>query len=402
MTYQQTVDYLFNRLPAYQKIGITAYKADLSNTIKLCDILNHPENNFKSIHVAGTNGKGSTCHMLASIFQEAGYKVGLYSSPHLIDFRERVKINGEMISQEEVISFVEAYKLEFEDIDLSFFEWTTALAFHTFSEQNVDIAIIETGLGGRLDSTNVIIPELSIITNISKDHNSILGNTLEEISIEKAGIIKPNIPVVVGEQSINLKKIFQNKAKQENSEITFSEKQFTYTTDLKGIYQVKNINTCVTAIKLLQEEWNITEENIVNGLNNVVKNTNLNGRWQKISTNPKVICDVGHNEAGISEIVNQLKLENYKHLHIVWGMANDKDVSKIIDLLPKSAQYYLCAAKINRALSLDNLIEIFTKKNLTFTSYSSVKEALEMAKNIAQNNDLIFVGGSTFTVAEIF
>ncbi len=404
MNYQQTLTYLFEQLPMYQRMGKAAYKSDLTNTIELCKILGNPENKFKSIHVAGTNGKGSTSHMLASVFQEAGYKVGLYTSPHLKDFRERVKINGEMISENYVVDFVEKYKSQFELINLSFFEWTVGLAFTFFSEQKVDIAIIETGLGGRLDSTNVVTPELSIITNIGIDHTQFLGETLKEIAGEKAGIIKTNIPVVISEEQEEIKTVFNDKANALNSPIYFASKVIknTYESDLKGLYQAKNIKGVVLAISILKENgWMITEDNLKNGLLNVVENTGLLGRWQTLITDPLVICDTGHNEAGIKEVLTQLSHIKYNKLHVVFGAVNDKSIDKILDMLPKTATYYFCQAKIPRALDVNELSVLAKAKGLKGVSFKSVAEALLGAKNKADKDDLIFVGGSTFVVAEV-
>lgn len=401
MTYEQTVDYLFNRLPNYQKQGKSAYKADLSNITSLCNILGNPQDKIKTIHVAGTNGKGSTCHMLASIFQEAGYKVGLFTSPHLLDFRERVKINGEMIPKENVISFVDEYQLKFELIEPSFFEWTTSLAFYHFAQQKVDVAIIETGLGGRLDSTNIINPELSIITNISLDHANILGDTLEQIAVEKAGIIKSHIPVIVGEQSEKIKAIFTTIAKKKDSKVHFSLTQNNYTTDLKGEYQNQNISTILKAIGVLKSAWNISNENIEAGLNRVIANTNLRGRWEILSEHPKTICDVGHNEAGIKSIIEQIQKEQFDKLHVVWGMANDKEIIKILTLLPMDAHYYFCAADSNRSLDTETLQKEALNVGLYGNSYPSVKKALDAANKMANTKDFIFIGGSTFTVAEV-
>lgn len=401
MTYEQTVDYLFNRLPNYQKQGKSAYKADLSNITSLCNILVNPQDKIKTIHVAGTNGKGSTCHMLASIFQEAGYKVGLFTSPHLLDFRERVKINGEMIPKENVISFVDEYQLKFELIEPSFFEWTTSLAFYHFAQQKVDVAIIETGLGGRLDSTNIINPELSIITNISLDHANILGDTLEQIAVEKAGIIKSHIPVIVGEQSEKIKAIFTTIAKKKDSKVHFSLTQNNYTTDLKGEYQNQNISTILKAIGVLKSAWNISNENIEAGLNRVIANTNLRGRWEILSEHPKTICDVGHNEAGIKSIIEQIQKEQFDKLHVVWGMANDKEIIKILTLLPMDAHYYFCAADSNRSLDTETLQKEALNVGLYGNSYPSVKKALDAANKMANTKDFIFIGGSTFTVAEV-
>jgi dihydrofolate synthase/folylpolyglutamate synthase len=404
MTYQETLDYLFSQLPMYQRIGDAAYKVDLENTIQLCNLLNNPQENFKSIHVAGTNGKGSTSHMLASIMQESGYKVGLYTSPHLKDFRERIKIDGEMIDEDEVIHFVETHKSSFELINLSFFEWTVGLAFHYFAENKVDIAIIETGLGGRLDSTNIVFPEVSVITNIGLDHTQFLGDTLSKIAAEKAGIIKHNIPVVIGETQDEVEQVFIDKANDVVTSISFADKNIStsYQTDLKGLYQKKNVKTVLSTINALQDKgWKIADSSIAKGLLNTVKNTGLLGRWQTISNSPLTICDTGHNEAGIKEIVTQLSKTEYKQLHFVFGAVNDKSINNILDLLPKTAIYYLCQANIPRALGIDELEFVFKEKELIYVKCDSIKSALDTARKEADANDLIFVGGSTFVVAEV-
>lgn len=404
MTYQQTLSYLFTQLPMYQRIGEAAYKVDLANTHLLCKLLSNPEHKFKSVHVAGTNGKGSTSHMLASVLQEAGYKVGLYTSPHLKDFRERVKINGEMITEQEVINFVAKHKAKFEKINLSFFEWTVGLAFDYFANQKVDIAIIETGLGGRLDSTNVINPEVAVITNIGIDHTQFLGDTLPLIATEKAGIIKLNTPIIIGETQQEIKPLFIDKAQNLNAPIRFADKEVDniYTTDLKGSYQLKNVKTSIATINILQSKgWNISEENIKIGLLTVVKSTGLLGRWQKLSENPLVICDTGHNEEGVREIVEQLNNMQYKALHIIFGAVNDKSIDKVLELLPKDAQYYFCEANIPRALKVEALFQLATKKGLKGDMYHSVKEALRNAKKNTVKDDLVFIGGSTFVVAEV-
>ncbi|NCP46470.1 MAG: bifunctional folylpolyglutamate synthase/dihydrofolate synthase, partial [Flavobacteriales bacterium] len=349
MNYPETLDYLFGQLPMYQRIGNAAYKANLDNTYRLSEILNHPEKQFKSVHIAGTNGKGSTSHMLASVLQEAGYKVGLYTSPHLKDFRERIKINGEMISENEVIDFVEEYKNEFEKIQLSFFEWTVGLAFHSFANQKVDIAIVETGLGGRLDSTNIVTPEVVVITNISMDHTQLLGDTLEKIAAEKAGIIKSTIPVVIGETQPKIKHVFIEKAKQMNAPIQFADEHHTqeYESDLKGVYQQQNKKTVVATIHVLQTlGWNIAENHIIKGLQNVVSNTGLMGRWQVLNKQPFTVCDTGHNEAGIRLILAQINQQSFEKLHVVLGVVNDKDITNILALLPNNASYYFCQANI--------------------------------------------------------
>lgn len=403
MNYQQTLDYLFSQLPMFQRVGASAYKADLNNTIELCKLLHHPEKNFKSIHIAGTNGKGSTSHMLASILQEAGYKVGLYTSPHLKDFRERIKINGEMISEQEVVDFVIKHQSEFEQINLSFFEWTVGLAFDYFSKKQVDIAVIETGLGGRLDSTNVITPLVSVITNIGKDHTQFLGETLAKIASEKAGIIKENIPIIIGETQQETQQVFIDKALEKSAKIFFADKIITtnYESDLKGIYQEKNKKTVLAAIQqLMINGFSIAEENIKNGLLNVVKNTGLLGRWQILSENPLTICDTGHNEAGINEVLKQISLTKHNHLHFVFGAVNDKEIDSILSMLPKNATYYFCQAKIPRALDVNVLYTKAKKIELKGNPYDSVENAIKQAKSNASVNDLVFVGGSTFVVAE--
>ena len=401
MNYQQTLDYLFSQLPMFQRVGASAYKADLNNTIELCKLLHHPEKNFKSIHIAGTNGKGSTSHMLASILQEAGYKVGLYTSPHLKDFRERIKINGVMISEQEVVDFVIKHQSEFEQINLSFFEWTVGLAFDYFSKKQVDIAVIETGLGGRLDSTNVITPLVSVITNIGEDHTQFLGETLAKIASEKAGIIKKNIPIVIGETQQEIKQIFIDKAIEMSAKIFFADKIITtnYESDLKGIYQEKNKKTVLAAIQqLMNSGFSITEEIIKNGLLNVVKNTGLLGRWQILSENPLTICDTGHNEAGIKEVLKQISLTKHNHLHFVFGAVNDKEIDSILSMLPKNVTYYFCQAKIPRALDVNVLYTKAKEFELKGNPYDSVENAIKQAKVNASAN--VFVGGSTFVVAE--
>lgn len=404
MTYQQTLDYLFSQLPMFQRVGASAYKADLNNTIELCNLLGNPQNKFKSIHIAGTNGKGSTSHMLASILQEAGYKVGLYTSPHLVDFRERIKMNGTMIPEQVVVDFVSTYKADFEKINLSFFEWTVGLAFQYFSTQNIDVAIIETGLGGRLDSTNIIFPELSIITNIAKDHTQFLGDTLEKIAVEKAGIIKSKVPIVIGETQKEIEHVFISKAKELKAEIYFAD-QITHCvldSDLKGSYQRKNIKTVLASVNELKKlDYKILEGHIKVGLLNVVENTGLMGRWQTLGENPKIICDTGHNEAGIKEVVNQLETLDYNILHFVLGVVNDKDVGSMLALLPKNAIYYFCQAKIPRALNADELKQKASFYGLKGIIFNSVIDAFTEAKKSSSDNDLIFIGGSTFLVAEV-
>lgn len=404
MNYQETLDYLFEQLPMYQRVGNAAYKTDLNNTIELCNLLENPQRKFKSIHIAGTNGKGSTSHMLASILHEAGYKVGLYTSPHLKDFRERIKVNGEMISQKYVINFVETHKAEFEEINLSFFEWTVGLAFDYFVSSQVDIAIIETGLGGRLDSTNVILPELSIITNIGLDHTQFLGDTYKQIASEKAGIIKQNVPVVIGETQEEVTSVFLDKANELHCKISFADKEIAdlLESDLKGKYQANNIKTSLQAVKELQRlGWDISQIAVEKGLTQVVKNTGLLGRWQQLGESPKIICDTGHNEAGIEYIVKQLEEEEYKKLYIVFGVVNDKSLSKVLKMLPKSAYYYFCEANIPRALSVDILCKQAKQLELEGEMIKDVRTALDTAIRNSNRDDLIFVGGSTFVVAEI-
>ena len=404
MNYPETLDYLFSQLPMYQRVGNAAYKANLDNTYRLSEILNHPEKQFKSVHIAGTNGKGSTSHMLAAVLQEAGYKVGLYTSPHLKDFRERIKINGEMISENDVIDFVKEYKHEFEKIQLSFFEWTVGLAFHYFANQKVDIAIVETGLGGRLDSTNIITPEVAVITNISMDHTQFLGDTLAKIAAEKAGIIKSTIPVIIGETQPEIKPVFIEKANQLNAPVQFADEGLIqeYESDLKGAYQQKNKKTVVATIQVLQElGWKIAENHIKQGLLNVVKNTGLMGRWQVLSKQPFTVCDTGHNEAGIKLILAQLAEQTYEKLHFVLGVVNDKDITNILQLLPKNATYYFCQANIPRALEVSVLAEKATAVGLSGTTFPSVEAAYQAAQKNATAQDMIFIGGSTFVVAEV-
>jgi dihydrofolate synthase / folylpolyglutamate synthase len=402
MTYQQTLDYLFSRLPMYQREGVAAYKADIGNIVAASRKLGGPHKKFKSIHIAGTNGKGSVSHMLASILQEAGYKVGLYTSPHLKDFRERIKINGEMITEKEVVGFVKKNKVIFEKMQLSFFEFTVVMAFDYFAKQKVEIAIIEVGLGGRLDSTNIINPELSIITNIGLDHTNLLGDTLEEIAVEKAGIIKKNTPIIIGRKQKETIKVFRNIAQENDAELIYASEKESYKTDLEGIYQKENRNTCLTAIESLQNMgWRIPESSIKKGLANTIKNTSLLGRWQLMSTSPATICDIGHNEDGIKQICRQLKNIKYDHLHFVYGTVNDKSLNEILTLLPKDAKYYFCRPNIARGLDEIELQEKADNKGLKGKAYSGVKEALETANKNATKDDLIFVGGSAFVVAEV-
>ena len=403
MTYKDSINWLFNQLPMFQNIGAAAYKEDLTNTLLLTAHLNHPERNFKTIHVAGTNGKGSTSSMIASVFMEAGYKVGLYTSPHLKDFRERITLNGEKIPKKYVHQFILNHKSFFEKTELSFFEMTVGLAFQYFSDKKVDIAIIEVGMGGRLDATNVITPLLSVITNIGKDHTQFLGDTLEKIALEKAGIIKPTIPVVIGEYDPKTKPVFLEAAKKNNSEIYFAqyENHPDYPCGLLGDYQIKNKKTVVEVFRNLKSEFKISEDNIKNGILYVVKNTHLQGRWQILQENPRVICDTAHNANGLEMVVNQLNKEKYNQLHIVLGVVNDKDLETILPLFPKNANYYFCKPKNERGLSANILQEKAKSYQLFGNTYASVSKAYKNALCESSDKDLIFIGGSNFVVSEI-
>lgn len=405
MTYQECLDWLFTQLPMYQRVGGAAYKADLSNTHKLMELLDHPENKFKSVHVAGTNGKGSTSHMLAAIFQKAGYKTGLYTSPHLKDFRERIRINGEVIREKDVVAFVENYKSKFESIGLSFFEMTVGMAFQYFADEKVDIAIVEVGMGGRLDSTNVVTPELSIITNISLDHTQFLGNTLAKIAVEKGGIIKPNTPVVIGERHPETDPVFEELAVAKNAPLAFAEDLIPIREldelDLKGIYQKKNIRTVLAAVQQLEAKGHQLEASLKEALQNVSKITGLRGRWETLSARPRIICDTGHNEAGVKLIVEQLAKETFDKLHIVWGMVGDKDITSVLKLLPKDATYYWCKPNIPRGKDALELQTEASAISLNGDVYDSANSALEACKKAASANHLIFVGGSTFVVADV-
>ena len=404
INYSETIAWLFTQLPMYQRVGQSAYKADLAATIKLAAYLKNPEESFKSIHVAGTNGKGSTSHMLASVFQEAGYKTGLYTSPHLKDFRERIKIDGEMISEQYVSNFVEKHKPFFEDNQLSFFEMTVGLAFDYFRNEKVDVAIIEVGMGGRLDSTNIITPEVSVITNIGLDHTQFLGNTLERIASEKAGIIKKAVPVIIGETLPETKRVFEEIASERNAPIVFAETcdATGYTSDLKGFYQQKNIKTVLVTLKVLKQKgWIISEEHIQKGLSHTVKNTGLMGRWQILNENPTAICDTAHNKEGLHMVLAQLAKEDFQNLHIVLGVVSDKDLDSVLPLFPKNATYYFCKPNIPRGLDASLLLTKARGYGLVGEEYISVSKAYRAAIDAASVRDLIFVGGSTFVVAEV-
>jgi dihydrofolate synthase/folylpolyglutamate synthase len=434
MDYQQTIRYLYSQLPLFTRDGISAYKADLNNTIALCNRLGNPQHKFKSVHIGGTNGKGSTSHMLAAILQTAGYKTGLYTSPHLKDFRERIRINGEMISEQEVIDFVAAHKGDFDEISPSFFEMTVALAFDFFAREKVDIAIIEVGLGGRLDSTNIITPLLSIITNIGWDHMNILGDTLQLIAAEKAGIIKPNIPVIIGEYQPEVAAVFKEKANFETSKISFASEllseaehhmtterdenflevtlksldrsvfrlpEMSFRLDLTGTYQVKNLKTVVLAVRELRlNGFEIGDSHLKSALSKVRLLTGLHGRWETINKHPLTICDTGHNPEGIQEVLKNIAAVKYDRLHFVIGMVNDKDLSKILGALPANAIYYFCKPDIPRGLEAETLKQKAESFGLHGEAYTSVKEAVRSAQQNAGKNDLVFVGGSTFVVAE--
>jgi len=449
MNYPETLQYLYSQLPLFTRDGPSAYKADLTNTLELCKRLDNPQKKFKSVHVAGTNGKGSTSHMLAAILQIAGYKTGLYTSPHLKDFRERIRINGHMISQQEVIDFVALHRPDFDEIRPSFFEMTVALAFDIFAREKVDIAIIEVGLGGRLDSTNIINPLLSVITNIGWDHMNILGNTLQLIAAEKAGIIKPGIPVIIGEYQPEVANIFVEKAALEKSNITFASKEWDvfkskvknqkskvgnrepgetivnkllnisvarittatsdfglhtsdFTLDLTGTYQLKNIKTVLSVVEELQNQgFIITDEHLRTALRQVKTLTGLHGRWEILSKNPLTICDTGHNPEGMREVLKNIAATSYAQLHFVIGIVNDKDISKILAMLPHDAVYYFCKPDIPRGLDADSLQQKAESFGLHGNTYISVNQALNTAQETAKKDDLVFVGGSTFVVAEV-
>lgn len=434
MDYAQTLQYLYTQLPVFTRVGTSAYKEDLTNIIELCKRLNSPQDKFKSIHIGGTNGKGSTSHMLAAVLQTAGYKTGLYTSPHLRDFRERVRINGEMISEQLVIDFVAEHQKDFEDISPSFFEMTVGLAFDIFAKEQVDIAVIEVGLGGRLDSTNIINPLLSVITNIGWDHMNILGNTLQLIAGEKAGIIKHGVPVIIGEYQPDLANVFLQKAAKEEAEITFASDEWEVLNteneqlnakslglldltvqskhiplsalnlqlDLTGSYQLKNIKTVLSAVDELRKQgFIITDEHLQTALSQVKTLTGLHGRWEVLSTDPLTICDTGHNPEGIKEVLKNIAATPFQHLHFVIGMVNDKDISKVLSMLPTDATYYFCRPDIPRGLAAESLKQQAESFGLHGEIYTDVKTAYQSAQQNAQKDDLVFVGGSTFVVAEV-
>ncbi len=429
-SYTEVLEFLYSQLPMFQRVGAAAYKDNLDNTLRLDELFGHPHNAFKTIHIAGTNGKGSVSHMLASVLQEAGYKTGLYTSPHLKDFRERIRVNGEMITEEAVVRFVELYRQKniLEKLEPSFFELTVLMAFDYFRKMEVDVAVVEVGLGGRLDSTNVITPEVSVITNISFDHVNLLGDTLPKIATEKAGIIKQGIPVVIGETHTETAPVFTEIAETRHSEIWFADKEYRtdysmltidgmqslniqkngklfYTNlklDLLGIYQRHNVPTVLKTIDVLNVKgWNLTEEIIRKGLMDTIRNTGLLGRWQIIGHNPLTVCDTGHNEGGIRLVVEQINQTAWKNLHIVIGMVNDKDQTKVLSLLPTNSTYYFTKASIPRATEPEELKAKASIFGLKGNCYQSVHEALSAALANAEKDDLVFVGGSTFVVAEI-
>ena len=422
MTYEQTTEYLFNCAPLFQQVGSSAYKEGLDNTRLLDEHFGHPHRNYRTIHVAGTNGKGSTSHTLASILQAAGYKVGLYTSPHLIDFRERIRVNGVPAGKQFVVDFVERERCFFEPLHPSFFELSTAMAFLYFAQEKVDVAIIEVGLGGRLDCTNIITPDACIITNISPDHTQFLGSTLTQIAGEKAGIIKKGIPVTIGETTPETRAVFTEKATKEGAPIIFAEESeelidaqphnngIRYTTnsygvidaELDGCYQVKNTNTILSALRVLKEQgYNIDSQHIQNGFANVTASTGLMGRWQRIGSNPTVVCDAGHNIGGIYYIVEQLAQQKYETLRIVFGMVNDKDISSVLAMMPKDATYYFTQASVRRAMPSEELAGLASGYNLKGNCYPTVTDALNAARKDASTGDFIFVGGSCFVVADL-
>lgn len=405
MNYQETLAWMFSRLPMYHRIGAAAYKANLDNILSLCNFLGNPQNSFDSIHVAGTNGKGSVCHMLASVLQEHGLRVGLFTSPHLRDFRERIRVNGQMIPEEKVTGFIRKFLPENERIKPSFFELTTALAFDHFREEQVDISVIETGMGGRLDSTNVVIPILSVITNVSHDHMQFLGNTIEKIALEKAGIIKPGIPVLIGEEQPESAYLFRKTASSRGAPIFFAREVAEQTAGLycplEGHYQEKNLLTVEGVLTLMKNLGiEVPSSTIRRGIELVVENTGLQGRWQILGTDPLTICDTGHNEAGLKEVTAQLRTIGYRRLHWVFGVVNDKDIIPMLKLLPPDAVFYFCKADVPRGLDAAVLCAEARNLGLSGESYPSVGNALRAARDASGPLDLVFIGGSTFVVAE--
>jgi dihydrofolate synthase/folylpolyglutamate synthase len=429
MNYKQTLDWLYAQLPMYQRVGKVAYKANLDNTISILDLLKNPQHHFKAVHVAGTNGKGSVSNLVASILQEKGLKTGLYTSPHLKDFRERIKINGELIPENDVVEFVNRNRKDFENIQPSFFEMTVAMAFDYFAKSNVDVAVIEVGLGGRLDSTNLVNPFVSVITNIGYDHTQFLGDTVEKIALEKAGIIKKGVPVVIGRRQDEIIPLFEKVAKKNKAPLYVAEDHYDIkflnslkayeqfidiwrnneifleevNSSLLGKYQAENISTALEVIEILNEYYDFAVElkNIREGLEYLKKNTGFIGRWHVLDTNPLTVCDTGHNEDGIKAVLEQINESTFDHLHFVLGMVNDKKVENILELLPKSATYYFCQPDIPRGLDAEKLQEKAEKLGLKGLSYSSVERAFSSAFNNARPRDMVFVGGSTFVVAEI-
>ena len=400
MNYNQTLAWLFKRLPMYQRVGAPAMRLGLDQMNRLSAALGNPHRSFKCIHIAGTNGKGSTAHMLASVLQTAGYTVGLYTSPHLKDFRERIKINGQPIDKDIVVDFVNQHLETLEAGNYSFFEATVGMAFSSFAKEQVDMAVIEVGLGGRLDATNIITPILSIITNISKDHQQFLGNTIEAIAGEKAGIIKENVPVVLGQNEKSVQKVILDKAKSLGSPVYFAKQTNDYTTDLLGDYQKENLATASMALQVLSE-FDIDDRNRQEGLLSVAKNTGLQGRWQILADSPTVIADVAHNEAGIAAVMNQLKSMTYAQLHIVFGMVEDKDFEQVQQHLSKDATYYFCSPKVVRAKAVDQLFAEANRLGFNGKPYGSVSDALDAAKTMASPSDIILICGSLFVVAEV-
>ncbi|MBT8308684.1 MAG: bifunctional folylpolyglutamate synthase/dihydrofolate synthase [Maribacter sp.] len=402
MTYKETLDWMFAQLPVYQQKGKAAFNGKLDNILAFSAHLGNPETRFKSIHVAGTNGKGSSSHMLASILQEAGYKVGLYTSPHLKDFRERIRINGKTIGKKQVVKFIKKNKVFLEENKLSFFEMSVGMAFDYFGQKKVDIAIIEVGLGGRLDSTNIITPEVSLITNIGMDHLDMLGDTLEKIAQEKAGIIKENIPVVISEYQEEIAETFIATAKSKNAKILFAEQVIDrqYKSSLQGNYQSKNIKGVVAVLKELKG-FKVKKKHIKRGLKKVIKNTGIMGRWQILGKSPLVICDTAHNKEGLAYIMAQLGQQKFDRLHLVLGFVEDKDLDAILPLFPKNALYYFCSPAVMRGLEVQVLVKKANDLGLEGAPYDSVKSALKRAKKRASKKDLIYLGGSNFTVAEV-